>query len=92
MSETVQANDGAMLPLSSLPQQFIYSGGFLSTITVSYAGNTYVQTFTNDGTNIVYISGWVNPAFGSAAVPIVSESGVLMVSETGQLLVTENHL
>lgn len=59
MSETVQANDGAMLPLESLEQVFAYDGEFVDTITVVYAGKTYVQTFQNDGTNITNISGWV---------------------------------
>lgn len=59
MSETVQANDGAMLPLPSLPITFTYDGAFVATMTVVYAGSTYVQTFTNDGTNITDISGWI---------------------------------
>lgn len=59
MSETVQASDGAMLPLDSIPATFTYSGSFVSTITVPYAGNTYTQTFTNNGTNITHISGWI---------------------------------
>ncbi len=60
MSETVTAtNNGASIPLDSLPQTFAYSGSFVSTITVVYQGITYVQTFTNDGTNITAISGWV---------------------------------
>lgn len=59
MSETVQADNGAMLPLVSLEQVFAYDGSFLETITVVYAGVTYVQTFTNNGTNITEISGWI---------------------------------
>ena len=59
MSETVQANDGAMLPLSSLEQTFTYDGEFVETITVSYAGTDYVQTFENDGTHITNLSGWI---------------------------------
>lgn len=60
MSETVTATtNGAAIPLDSLPQNFAYTGGFVSTITVVYQGITYVQTFTNDGTNITAISGWV---------------------------------
>jgi len=59
MSSTVQASDGAQLPLDSLPATFAYSGGFISTITVVYQGNTYVQTFTNNGTDILTISNWV---------------------------------
>lgn len=58
MSETVQANNGAMIPLVSAAQTFTYDGDFVSTITVVYAGETYVQTFTNDGSKITAISGW----------------------------------
>ncbi len=90
MSETAQANDGAMLPLSSLPTSFLYDGGFISTITVSYAGSTYVQTFVNDGTDIIYISGWINPDYpniGNQAM--VDQNGEIMVTEDGQVMVTE---
>ena len=59
MSSTVQASDGAMLPLDSLAQVFTYSGLFIATIVVEYQGNTYTQTFTNNGTNITNISGWI---------------------------------
>jgi len=89
MSETVQANDGAMLPLSSLAQQFVYSGSFVSTITVIYAGKTYVQTFLNDGTNIIYISGWVNSSAPQAQQIMVDQSDVIMVDQNGQIMVTE---
>ncbi len=47
------------IPINDVPQTFVYSGAFLSTITIQYYGNTYVQSFTNDGTNILTISGWV---------------------------------
>lgn len=59
MSETVVASDGAMLPLDSLPATITYSGNFVSTITVSYENNTYVQTFTNNGTVITGFTGWI---------------------------------
>lgn len=59
MSETVTANNGTQIPLISAEQVFTYSGNFLSTITVVYAGTTYVQTFTNNGAKITEISGWV---------------------------------
>ncbi len=59
MIETVLASDGTQLPLAQLEQSFAYSGDFVSTITVEYVGNTYVQTFTNNGTNITNITGWV---------------------------------
>lgn len=59
MSETVQASDNTMLPLDSLTQTLTYAGSFINTITVEYHGNIYVQTFTNDGTNVTVISNWV---------------------------------
>ncbi len=59
MSETVQASDGTQIPLNSVTQTIAYSGIFVSTITIEYAGKTFVQTFTNDGTNITVISNWV---------------------------------
>jgi hypothetical protein len=52
MSETVTANNGVQLPLSDLPISFEYSAGIIATQTTVYRGITYVQTFTNDGTNI----------------------------------------
>ena len=59
MSSTVQANNGTQLPLDSLPMTFAYSGSLVATINVNYQGNTYVQTFTNNGTQITGISGWI---------------------------------
>ena len=50
---------GTPLPIGDLPETIVYSGGFVSTITVQYYGNTYIKTFQNDGTNITHISGWV---------------------------------
>lgn len=55
---TVQADNSEILPLDSLAQEFTYDGDFLETITVNYGGKTYVQTFTNNGTNITSISKW----------------------------------
>lgn len=51
--------EGTPIPLDSLPQAFTYSGDFIATCTIQYYGNTYVQTFENNGTNITNISGWV---------------------------------
>ena len=90
MGQTVQANDGAMLPLDSLAQQFVYSGSFISTITVQYAGSTYVQTFLNNGTDITYISGWINAAYPVGAMPMTNQAGVLMVDQSGDIMVTQN--
>lgn len=89
MSETVQANDGAMLPLSSLAQQFTYDGDFVETITVIYAGKTYVQTFMNDGTEITYISGWVTTSAPQAQQIMTDESDDVMVDQNGQIMVTQ---
>ena len=50
---------GTPLPLGDLPVTLAYSGSFISSLTVQYYNNTYVQTFTNNGTNITSISGWV---------------------------------
>lgn len=89
MSETVQANDGAMLPLSSLAAQFVFSGGFISTITVLYAGSTYVQTFLNNGANIIYISGWVNSNAPQGQQVMTDQSGNIMTDQSGNIMVTE---
>lgn len=59
MSTTVTASNGVQLPLESLAATLASSGGFIDTITVVYRGVTYVQTFTNDGTDITAISQWV---------------------------------
>ncbi len=89
MSETVQANDGAMLPLDSLATQITYSGGFISTLQVIYAGKTYVQTFLNDGTNIIYISGWITSSAPVGQQIMVDQSNVIMVDESGNIMVTQ---
>lgn len=80
MGLTVNANDGAMLPLDSLTQTFAYDGLFLASISVTYQNNYYVQTFTNDGTNITSISGWINTIPPSATV-MVTEDGKQMIME-----------
>ncbi len=51
--------NGTPIPLDSVEQAFAYTGIFVSTITIEWSGETYVQTFTNNGTNITNISGWV---------------------------------
>ena len=89
MSETVQANDGAMLPLSSLPTQLTYEGTFISKLTVIYADRIYNQTFTNDGTNIIYISGWNTDSAPISQINMTDESGDLMIAEDGNIMVTE---
>ena len=89
MSETVQANDGAMLPLDSLAQQLTYSGSFISMISVIYASISYVQTFLNDGTNIIYISGWINSLAPQGQQVMTDEVGVIMTDEIGNIMVTQ---
>jgi len=89
MSETVQANDGAMLPLSSLPTQLFYDGDFISKISVIYADRTYYQTFLNDGTNIIYISGWVTDDAPQAQQVMITENDEIMLDENGNIMVTQ---
>jgi len=60
MSDTVQADDGAMLPLASLPTTITWDGFFVATMVVEYQTKTYTQTYTNNGTVITAISGWVS--------------------------------
>lgn len=59
MSSTVTGSNGVQIPLEDTPLAFAYAGGFIDTITVVYRGITYIQTFTNDGTNVTAISAWV---------------------------------
>jgi hypothetical protein len=58
MSSTVQANDGTMLPVDSLPVVIGYAGQLPTTFTWTYQGNTYVQTLTYSGNNVINISGY----------------------------------
>lgn len=59
MSTTVTASNGVQLPVEDLAATLAFDGDFIDTITVAYRGVIYVQTFTNDGTNITQISQWV---------------------------------
>lgn len=59
MSDTFIATDGVELPIANLPTTIGYAGGFPVTFTVVYRGNTYVQTMTYSGNNVIAISGWV---------------------------------
>ena len=56
MSSTVTGSNGVQIPLDSVPLVFTYDGDFVETISCVYRGLTYIQTFTNDGTNITNIS------------------------------------
>jgi hypothetical protein len=89
MGATVTASNGAQLPIDSLPVNIVWSGSFVSTMTVVYAGVVYVQTYTNNGSVITAISNWV------AQVPPVTtymetESGsYTMITEDNNLMITE---
>jgi hypothetical protein len=89
MSETVQANDGAQLPLNSLPLQIQYSGSFVSRLSTSYAGKNYQQTFEHDGTNIIFISGWENTAITPSNQVMIDQSGNIMVDQNGDIMITQ---
>lgn len=56
---TVTASNGVELQINALEQIFTWDGSIISTITVVYNSITYIQTFSNDGTNITDISQWV---------------------------------
>jgi len=56
---TVTASNGVELQINALEQTFTWDGSIISTITVVYNSITYIQTFSNDGTNITDISQWV---------------------------------
>jgi len=60
MAEYVTGSDGVQLDIASLPAEYGYDGsGNLTTITVIYRGNTYIQTFTYSGSNLVGSSNWI---------------------------------
>jgi hypothetical protein len=59
MSDTVTASNGVQLPLGDLEQTFEYDGTFVFTISVNYRDVVYIQSFSNDGTNITDISPWI---------------------------------
>ncbi len=59
MSDYVTASNGVQLEIAALAKTYVWVGGFLSTQSVTYSGVTYVQTFTNNGTNILTSSMWV---------------------------------
>jgi hypothetical protein len=59
MSTVVTADNGQQLDLDNLPLTITWAGGFVATIFTVLNGVTYTQTFTNNGTNITNISGWI---------------------------------
>jgi hypothetical protein len=89
MSGTVQANDGTMLPLDSIPVEIDYSGSFVSKMTVEYQGKIFVQTFTNDGTNIIYISGWELNTLPPSDEIMIDQSGNIMTDQSGVIMVSQ---
>lgn len=56
---TVTASNGKTLPLCSLENTFAFTGTQVQTISVTYQGVTYVQTFTYAGGNVATISSWI---------------------------------
>ena len=59
MSDYVTASNGVQLELNALAKTLTYSGGLVTTQTVVFSGKTYVQTYTNNGTQITGVSQWV---------------------------------
>jgi hypothetical protein len=66
MTDIVETVDAAgkyvALPMSNLAQVFGYTGGLLTTITVVYAGTTYIQTLTYSGNNVINTSRFIAQA------------------------------
>lgn len=56
---SIIADNGVALPVDNLAHTFTSSGGLIATDTVSYLGNTYVQTLTYTSGVIETISLWV---------------------------------
>ena len=89
MGSTVTASNGVQLPIDSLPIAIAWSGSFVNTMTTFYAGVTYVQTFTNNSTDITNISNWV--AQPITPVYLIDEStDYQLISEIGENLIQEN--
>ena len=58
MTKATPLHPSVQLPVNDLPVTITYSGTLPGSLTTSYQGVTYVQTFTNDGTNITGIGQW----------------------------------
>lgn len=57
VSSSPVASDGVVIPMAAVAQAFAYNGSNqITTITVSYKGNVYVQTYTYTGGNLTGIS------------------------------------
>lgn len=59
MADYVTASNGVQLEIAALAKTYTWVGGFMTAQTVVYSGVTYIQTITNNGTNITGISKWV---------------------------------
>ncbi len=56
----VIASDGVLVPVDSLAQTMGYDGSNnLTTVTVTYLGNVYVQTLTYTGSNLTGVSRFI---------------------------------
>lgn len=83
MSETVTGNDGVAIPLASCALTLTYSDGFVSTATLVYAGQIYVQTFTNNGTNVTAFSQWNNLVYPNYTQIVTSPDRNPMIASGG---------
>ena len=67
---------------------YLWPDDFVATMTVQYAGITYVQTYTNDGTHITDISQWIPQP--PVVTYMIQESGSdFMVTEDGNSMIDE---
>lgn len=56
----ITASDGVVVPVDSCAQVLTYNGdNTLNTISVSFNGSTYVQTYTYTSGKVTGISQWV---------------------------------
>lgn len=53
------ASDGVNIPINSLAQTLAYTGGNLTSITVTYNAVNYVQTLTYTAGVLTAVSAWV---------------------------------
>lgn len=64
MSESVTTtyieagDDGEEIPVNNLEKTYGYTGGVLTTITITWKGGTYVKTLTYTGGNLTGESIW----------------------------------
>ena len=89
MGITVTASNGAQLPIDSLSITIAYSGSFVSTMTTTYANVVYIQTYTNDGTNITAVSNWVAQVPPVVTTMTTESGGFTMITENNNIMITE---